>query len=297
MDEVDPENSFDADHDFEEGVGDDQKTSWLLPGRLIAGLVALILIFIVVSQLMRKPETNERPTQASSQPAPVTTAPEMPTGAHAAEIFQSLSGVNVRTDNVRRQLDRLRESVERTVQSSGTDGYVQRLLSPNFQAIAIDRDRFASRLEDSLVKVSRWSYDKSAPVFSDSTDAVKNFCKSAYEPWVGQKPFRLDLNIYTIDEQETSIRTTIVANAFGKTADSSSRQATSLWETVWSRPKSPKEMPLLQSIKVVAQEELATAFKTDQLLADCTVSVLRRCKCLPEQLDYGIDQWRGESQA
>ena len=292
MDELDPENSFDPDHDhdFEDDAVDGYRSSWLRPGRLIAGMVALILIWLVVS-LMRKPEPNERANQVSSQPAPVTIAPEMPTGTDATEIFQSLSGVNVQTDNVRRQLDRLRKAVERTVRSSGTEGYVEHLLSPGFKATAIDRERFGARLDDSLIQVSRWSYAESAPVYSDSTDAVKNFCKSAYEPWMGREPFRLDLKMYTIDEQEASIRTTIVASAFGKSADASSRQATSLWETVWTRPDSLIEMPLLLSIRVLAQEELATEFKTEQLLADCTVSVLRRCSCLQQQLDYGIDQW------
>lgn len=296
MDDVDPENSFETDDDYgnhERGDGApvDQRSPWLRPGTFIAGVVALLLIGLVISKWLEKPESNDRTAQSSSQPAPVATVPEMPSGVAATEIFQSLSGVNVRTDNVRRQLERLRKSVERTVRSSGTVGNVEQLLASDFQAIAIDRDRFASRLDDSLVTVSRWSHAKSAPVFSSNADAVKDFSRSAYEPWIGREPFRLDLKIYTIDEQEASTRTMIVASAFGKTAGASSRQATSLWETVWTRPASPKEMPLLKSVRVVAQEELATAFKTDQLLADCTVSVLKRCDCLRSQLDYGIDQW------
>jgi tetratricopeptide (TPR) repeat protein len=296
MDDIDPENSFDtdedyADHGLEDDMPVDQRSPWLRPTRLIAGLVALMLIVLVISRWLGEPESDERSAQTSSQPAPVATVPEMASGVAATEIFQSLSGVNVRTDNVRRQLERLRKSVERTVRSPGTAGNVEQLFASDFQAIAIDRERFASRLDDSLVSVSRWSHAKSAPVFSSGTDAVTEFSESAYEPWIGREPFRLDLKIYTIDEQDASTRTTIVASAFGKSADDSSRQATSLWETVWTRPESPKEMPLLQSVKVVAQEELATAFKTDQLLADCTVSVLKRCKCLPEQLDYGVDQW------
>ena len=291
MNEVEQENSFDPDGEQGEGSVDDQRSRLVRLGWPIAGVVSLILIGMLISHLMREDEPTEDPGPASSQPAPVATVPEMPTGVDAAEIFQSLSGVNVRTDNVRRQLERLRKSIERFVVAPETAGNVDRLLDPEFQAIGIDRERFGSRMNDPMVDVSRWSFADSAPVFSDSEGAVKDFCQSVYQPWIGREPFRLDLSIYTIEEQEASIRTMVVASAFGKAKDTSSRQATSLWETVWSRPDSPRDMPLLQSVRVVAQEELATEFKTEQLLTDCTASILRRSKCLKNQLDYGIDQW------
>ena len=291
MSDVEQENWFDPEDEEDEGFADGQISRWLQPGRLIGGVIGLILILALVSRLKQDPESVEVVDQASSQPAPVTTVPSMPTGVDATEIFQSLSGVNVRTDNVRRQLERLRKSIERFVVAPETAVRGDRLLGPEFQATGIDRSRFGSRLNDSMVDVSRWSSADSAPDFSGGVDAVKDFCRSVFEPWMGREPFRLDLKIYTIEEQEASIRTTIVASAFGKSNDASSRQATSLWETVWSRPDSPKDMPLLQSVSVVAQEELATEFKTDQLLTDCTASILRRSKCLGDQLDYGIDQW------
>lgn len=292
MDEVEREDSFEPEYEPEFDSGGDPKPSWFGRGRLIPVVVGLLLVGFAFWMLTGKgaPE-KKREVIASSQPAPVATVPEMPTGVEATQIFRSLSGVNVRTDSVRRQLDRLRKSVERVVRSSRSVDSIDRLLDSEFQAIAIDRDRFSPRLNDSLVKVSRWSHAESAPVFKGQAEGIQNFCQSAYGPWIGRDGFRLDLKMYAFDDEGESIEATIVANAFGKSSDSSSRQATSFWQTTWTRPDSAEEMPLLKSLKVAAQEELATEFKTEQLLADCTVSVLRRSKCLSEQLDYGVDQW------
>jgi len=292
MGEVDRDDSF----EHERGAGGDveppwPKLPWLNRGRLMLGIFGLLLIGLFVWSLAGQGEPKKREVIAASQPAPVETVPQMPSGADATQIFQSLSGVNVRTDSVRRQLERLRKSVERSVRSSGSANSIDRLFAPAFEAIAIDRERFSPRLNDSLVKVYRWSHAESAPVFEGESDGIRNFCQSTYAPWMGQDEFRVDLKMYAYDDGDASVKATIVANAFGRSSDVSSRQATSFWETTWTRPDSPEEMPLLTSLKVVAQEELGTEFKSEQLLADCTVSVLRRSKCLSEQLDYGIDQW------
>lgn len=259
----------------------------------VVGLMLLLLVWMGLSSVLSVTGPDESDDQALSpqtQPAPLTVAPQMPTGVEATKIFQSLSGVNVLTDNVGRQLERLRQSIEDSVSSSDRAREIDDLLAADFQAAAIDRERFLSRLDDPQIKVSRWSHADSAPVFSGD-DAIENFSRSVYEPWLDGDQFRIDLQMYTFDDKGATIRTTVVASAFGAQDKSSSRQATSLWETIWTRPKSTNDLPVLKSLKVVAQEELATQFKGGQLLADCTASILQRCKCLSEQLDYGIDQW------
>jgi len=153
------------DEEYHDGPVHDRKPPWLRPGLLIAAVLGLILIWVVLAQLMRGTEEEERSNQASSQPAPMSRSPEV-SGAP-----KSLSGVNVQTDNVRRQLESLRKFVERAVQAPGSAEGVERLLAADFEALAIDRDRFGSRLDDALVQVSRWSYADSAPVFSGRADA------------------------------------------------------------------------------------------------------------------------------
>ena len=258
---------------------------------VVATVIGLLLVWFLISALFFSSESEEGPSQASSRPAPLDSAVEMPKGEQATKIFQSLSGVNVATDNVVRQLDRLRKRVENSIVPTRRISDIDGLLGTNFQASAIDRDRFGSRLDDPQIKVSRWRYADSAPEFSGGSDAIEKFSRSAYEPWLGGETFRLDLKLYSFAEEDSLIRATVVAGAFGSRDAASSRQATSLWETVWSRSGSTDKLPQLESLRIVGQEELATGFEGGQLLSDCTASILQRCPCLGEQLDYGIDQW------
>ena len=298
MDEVANDDSLEPSDGRDQPESDlrpaDGSQSLFRPKRLIGVFAGLILLFIVWKAFspqspVAAPDPSEN--EASARPAALASAPALPTGTEATKIFQSLSGVNVTTDNVRRQLERLRQSIEDTINSPTKTFEIDGLLASDFQASAIDRDRFSSRLNDPHVNVSRWSHADSAPIFSDGGDGIRKFTQSTYEPWIGGEQFRIDLKMYSFDDKGTSIRTTVVASVFGTQDEATGRQANSLWETIWTQPKSADDLPALESLKVIAQEEVATKFDGGTLLTDCTASILQRCRCLPDQLDYGIDQW------
>jgi tetratricopeptide (TPR) repeat protein len=256
---------------------------------VIFGVVALI-IAIRWMNIHGEPDDSKDVKQVA-RPRALIADYAMPTGDEATRVFQSFSGVNVKTDNVVRQLSLLRQQIEDLVRKDVGTSEVNGLVVPGFRSVGIDRDQFSARLEDSRVQVSRWSQSDSAPEFSDGVQAIERFSRSVYQPWMGADSFRLDVKLYSFEEGEGSIRTTVVANAFGQLADDSGRQATSLWETVWASPTSDDQLPRLKSLKVIAQEEVATEFGGGKLLTDCTASILQRTQCLSDQLDYGVDQW------
>ncbi len=182
-------------------------------------------------------------------------------------------------------LRKLEETIAAHV--AGRPGERPSWISTSFVATGIDRSSFQPRFDDGQISVKRWQRSETAPAI-EGEQAFGELVASALQPWTEALNFRSELKLYSTDFDTHRVVAKLVSESFGQTGRESSTQATSIWITQWNWVN---QSLTLESIEVLAQEEIVAHLPAGQLLLDCTESILQRCDCLPNQLAYGLDQW------
>ena len=160
-------------------------------------------------------------------------------------------------------------------------------IANQFQATGIDRDKFTRRFDGDKIHVQRWRKSDTAPSFDDEL-AFNKLISSCYTPWKSAIDFDIKIKPYktTIDGSQLSI--SLLVEGVGQVSNNNGRQATAIWQTVWNRLSGALQ---LESVSVLAQEEVAAQFGTGNLFLDCTESILSRSGVIEKQIGYGLDQW------
>lgn len=160
-------------------------------------------------------------------------------------------------------------------------------IAPDFLAVGVDQESFQPRHTDPLFQVTRWRQSESAPQFSQP-DAFEKFISNILMPWQSPRDFRIRINVYLTEPADESVVANVVAEAFGTGTNQSGIQSTAIWKTTWSNQRDDF---ILQSIEVIAQEQIVSTPPKAQLFVDSTQSILKRCDSASQQLAFGLDQW------
>jgi tetratricopeptide (TPR) repeat protein len=161
-------------------------------------------------------------------------------------------------------------------------------VSPSFSGSGIDRKRFEVRFSGDRVAIGRWKTAASAPKFSGD-GALRSFIGNVLIGWKQSNQFGIDFKIYQTETVDGNVTAKLVAETFGQVKSQSGLQATSLWETKWTKDES--NGITLDSIKVLGREELVVRVPEGQLLQDCSMSIFENCGAWVSQLKFGLDQW------
>ena len=160
-------------------------------------------------------------------------------------------------------------------------------ISDFFWSTGIDRERFAPRFAGSPFTLQRWRKAESA-VRSDDAEAFNSVIDSCFRPWSYVPDFEITIKPYDIRIDRQNVTAQLILECFGRKSRSNGSQGTSIWATEWTRRGDSLE---LDSVEVLAQEEVSASLSGGKLFQDCTASILRDCDSLANQLSYGLDQW------
>ncbi|MFT7633174.1 MAG: tetratricopeptide (TPR) repeat protein, partial [Mariniblastus sp.] len=173
----------------------------------------------------------------------------------------------------------------------------EQLVSGKFFATGIDRAKFVAKYATSPVGVQRWRKSSTAPKLEGDA-ALFEFVQSTLEPWLDTEDFRISLKVYASEINVSEVNASestrpnleakLVVEVFGRKGAGQGIQATAIWKTNWIKAGKSE---LLDSIEVLAQEEVAINVTGGQLMLDYTESIFQHCDTLKTQLGHGIDQW------
>lgn len=160
-------------------------------------------------------------------------------------------------------------------------------ISNQFEATGIDRDTFKARFSGSPVRVERWLRSGSEPRFG-AANAIQDFLDSCFGPWNSSADFRITIKPWKTKFDSQKVSVDILIEAFGKVSPDDGRQATAIWKSDWNLYSGSLQ---LESLAVIAQEQVATSLTGGQLFQDSTASILTHCESASDQLAWGLDQW------
>ncbi len=160
-------------------------------------------------------------------------------------------------------------------------------ISENLVASGVDRASFADRFQSNAIQVRRWRKSDAAPLF-ESSDALGLLIESCLGPWRTCDDFRIEIRPYRSQVESGKTSVSLIVECFGIFDKTSSQQGTAIWLSEWSPEFGQRK---LQTVSVLAQEEIKTAVYDGKMFRDCTASILKRCESLERQLVFGLDQW------
>ena len=161
--------------------------------------------------------------------------------------------------------------------------------APLFKYSGVDRATSKTTFSTSRIKVSRWRYTDSAPVFE--TDGLQNLLDNMYEPWAEATGFRTELKPTKIlIEKEGQLNATVVARTFGEVRDNVGLESTSLWSTRWKIDIESREIELTE-LKILASEEVISSSTDGIVFRDITENVLQHGDVFKEHLGISMDEW------
>ena len=172
-------------------------------------------------------------------------------------------------------------------------------LGESFTGVGIDPKKFATKIDDSVTNVRRYTSTDSAPQFSGNR-AFQQFVTNTTASVFSCEDFQINIRLERLTQTGEEFTATLLVESVGSRAlvdDDRNRpgaprrvfQVSSVWQTTWSENESKKFQ--LLTAKVPATEIVTLKLNAHRLFFDCTKSILGENDVLEKQLKFGVDQW------